>query len=89
MTSRTTARCRRAYAELPERVRLQAREAYRTFVRDPQHPSLRLKPVHSTRPVYSARVGLGYRALAVREGEVWIWFWIGSHAEYDRLLTQL
>ena len=28
-------------------------------------------------------------ALAVREGDVWIWFWIGSHAEYDRLLTQL
>jgi hypothetical protein len=89
VTSRTTARFRRAYAELPERVRSQARDAYRTFVQDPQHPSLRLKPVHPTRPVYSVRVGLGYRALAVRENEVWIWFWIGSHAEYDRLLTQL
>lgn len=89
MTSRTTARFRRAYAALPERVRQQAREAYRTFARDPQHPSLRLKSAHATRPVYSARVGLGYRALAIRDGEVWVWFWIGSHAEYDRLLTQL
>ncbi len=89
MTSRTTARFRRAYAELPERIRLQAREAYQTFARDPQHPSLRFKPVHPSRPIFSARVGLGYRALAVREGDVWIWFWIGSHAEYDRLLTQL
>lgn len=89
MTSRTTTRFRRAYTALPERVRQQAREAYRTFARDPQHPSLRLKPVHPTRPVYSARVGLGHRALAVREGDVWVWFWIGSHAEYDRLLTQL
>ena len=89
MTSRTTARFRRAYAELPERVRHQAREAYHMFQRDARHPSLRLKPVHPNRPIYSARVGLGYRALAVREGEVWVWFWIGSHAEYDRLLTQL
>lgn len=89
MTSCTTARFRRAYAELPERIRLQARDAYRTFARDPQHPSLHLKRVHPTRPVYSARVGLGYRALAVREGERWVWFWIGSHAEYDRLLAQL
>jgi hypothetical protein len=87
--SRTTARFRRAYAELPERVRLQAREAYRTFARDPQHPSLRLKPVHPTRPIYAARVGLGYRAVAVRDGDVRVWFWIGSHAEYDRLLDQL
>lgn len=90
MVSRTTARFRRAYAGLPERVRAQAREAYRTFARDPQHPGLRLKPVHPSRPVYSARVGLGYRALAVREdGDVWVWFWIGSHAEYDRLLAGL
>ena len=89
MTSRTTARFRRAYAELPERIRLQAREAYQTFVRDPQHPSLRFKAVHPSRPIFSAWVGLGYRALAVREGDVWVWFWIGSHAEYDRLLTQL
>src|SRR5690606_21901904 len=42
VTSRTTARFRRAYAELPERVRLQAREAYRKFVRDPQHASIRV-----------------------------------------------
>lgn len=89
MTSRTTARFRRAYAELPEHVRRQAREAYRTFARNPQHPSLRLKPVHPTQPISSARVGLGYRAVARRERGRWIWFWIGSHADYNRLLTQL
>lgn len=89
MTSRTTARFRRTYAALPAHVRVQAREAYRTFQRDPAYPGLRLKPVHPTQPIYSARVGLGYRALAVREADVWIWFWIGSHAEYDRLLAQL
>jgi hypothetical protein len=36
--------------------------------------------------VYSLRIGLGYRALGVTEGTVVVWFWIGSHAECDRLL---
>lgn len=75
--SRTTARFRRAYAALPAHVRV----AYRTFQRDPSYPGRRLKQVHTSQPVYSARVGLGYRALAVRHGEVWVWFWIGAHAD--------
>lgn len=87
MTSRTTRRFRDAYAELPEYVRTQARAAYRQFQRDPHHPSLRFRQVHPTRPIYSARVGLGYRALAVRDGETVVWFWVGSHAEYDRLIA--
>ena len=66
----------------------QARLAYRLFRDNPEHPSLRFKPVHSTRPIYSARVGLGYRALAVRDGEAVVWFWIGSHADYDQLLKR-
>jgi len=70
-------------------VRAQAREAYRTFQRDPQHPGLRLKQVHATEAIFSVRVGLGYRALAVRDAQDWLWFWIGSHADYDRLLKQL
>src|SRR5437667_11361617 len=55
----------------------------------PRHPSLQFRQVHTARPIYSARVGLGYRALAVIEGEVVIWFWIVTHAEYDRLLRSL
>jgi hypothetical protein len=45
--------------------------------------------VHPTRPIFSARVGLGYRALAVKEESAVIWFWIGSHADYDKLLARL
>ena len=67
----------------------QARLAYRLFRDNPEHPSLRFKPVHPSRPIYSARVGLGYRALAVRDGEAVIWFWIGSHADYDHVLKRL
>ena len=52
-------------------------------------PGLHFKKVHATRPIYSARVGLGYRALAVRDGDTVIWFWIGAHDEYERLLRTL
>jgi hypothetical protein len=50
---------------------------------------VRFKQVHAQRPIDSARVGHGYRALAVREGEDLVWLWIGSHAEYDQLLSRL
>jgi hypothetical protein len=89
VTSHTTERFRAAFAELPERVQRSSRRAYRTFLKNPSHPSLRFKQVHATRPIFSARVALGYHALCVREGEDFIWFWIGSHAEYDRLLSRL
>ena len=49
----------------------------------------RFKRVHATAPVYAARVGLGYRALAVLDDDVTVWFWIGTHAEYDQLLRTL
>lgn len=70
MTSKTTRRFREAYGRLPEHVRRRAREAYRRFKSDPSHPSLRFKQVHATEPIYAARVGLGYRTLAVRDGDV-------------------
>ena len=89
MISRTTRRFREAYGRLPEHVHRRAREAFRRFKDNPSHPSLRFKQVHATQPIYSARVGLGYRALAVMDGEVVVWFWIGTHAEFDQLLRTL
>jgi hypothetical protein len=38
--------------------------------------------------VYSVRVGIGYRAVGVLEDDVIVWFWIGSHAEYNGLLSR-
>jgi hypothetical protein len=87
--SHTSARFRSALDALPARVQQSARRAYRVFLDDPRHPSLQYKQVHPTRPIFSARVALGYRALCVREGDDLIWFWIGSHSDYDRLLSQL
>jgi hypothetical protein len=42
--------------------------------------------VHANEPIMSVRVGLGYRALGVMHRDDIIWFWIGSHADYDRLV---
>jgi len=40
-------------------------------------------------PVYSIRVGIGWRALGVMVDDTIVWFWIGSHAEYELLLREL
>lgn len=89
MNSRTTRRFRELMADLPESVRRQARAAYRLFQTDPAHPGLRFKQVHPTPPTYSVRVGIGYRAVGILAGDTVTWFWIGSHADYDKLLDQL
>ena len=89
MISHTTARFRKAYRALPVDVRQQARRAYQLFKVNPYHPGLHFKQIHAARPIYSARVGLNYRTLGIREGDTIIWFWIGSHADYDTLIAQL
>ena len=89
MKSHTTERFRKLFAALPESVREQAREAYRFFRDNPQHPGLQFKRVHTSRPVYSARVNIDYRVLGVREGDEIVWFWIGSHDDYEKLLARL
>ncbi len=89
MNSRTTRRFRELFAALPAHVQQQAREAYRLFRQNPAHPGLRFKQVHADPPIYSARVGISYRAVGVRDGDTIIWYWTGSHADYDNLLKQL
>jgi hypothetical protein len=87
--SRTIEQFRKALADLPHQVQNQARQAYRQFQQNPEHRSLRFKPIHAVLPIYSARVGKGYRALGQRDEKGIVWFWIGSHADYDKLLSQL
>jgi hypothetical protein len=86
--SRTTASFRRALSKLPSEARRHARRAYRQFKDDPSHPSLRFKPIHARDPIYSARVGIHHRAVGVVTGNEIIWFWIGTHAQYDRVITR-
>lgn len=89
MNSHTTEAFREVLSQLPEHIQRQAREAYRIFRDNPNHPSLWFKQVHPTRPIYSARVSLGYRALGIREGDDNVRFWIGSHADYEGLIRRM
>jgi hypothetical protein len=89
MKSRTTPRFWAAYRELPDDIKERAREAYARFRDNPSHPSLQFKKVHDVEPVYSARITRSYRALGLLAGDEVTWFWIGSHDDYDRLLTRL
>lgn len=89
MRSRTTRRFRDAFSRLPEPVKERAREAYRRFAENPGHPGLRFKRVHAREPIYSVRVSKNYRAVGIREDDTVIWFWIGSHADYDDLISRL
>jgi hypothetical protein len=89
MNSRTTRQFHELLAAMPLRVRQQAREAYRLFQQNPAHPGLHFKKVHADPPIYSARVGIGYRAVGAVDGNTVVWFWIGSHADYERLLAGL
>lgn len=72
-----------AYRLLPENIRALADKNFDLLKSDPRHPSLQLKKVGR---YVSARVGLRYRALAVETEGGLMWFWIGSHADYDALL---
>ena len=89
MKSRTTRRFRELLAVLLEHVRNQAREAYLQFEQNPAHPSLCFKRVHDTRSIFSARISLDYRAVGTVTGDEVVWFWVGSHADYDKVLKML
>jgi len=71
------------YRQLPEDVRAVADKNFALLRQDPRHPSLRLKKVGA---FWSARVSLRYRALARDREEGLVWFWIGCHTDYERLL---
>jgi hypothetical protein len=87
--SKATAKFWKCYRALPIDIRRQAKEAYALFQHDPWYPSLRFKRVHSSLPVYSVRVSKDYRAVGILKEERVVWFWIGSHSEYDKLLKKL
>jgi len=89
MNSRTTRRFRQLFAALPSQVQKQAREAYRLFLQNSSHPGLHFKKVHSDPATYSARVGISYRALGARDDDSIVWFWIGSHSDYEKFLSQM
>lgn len=71
------------YRQLPSDIQELADRCYELLQQDPKYPSLHFKKVGR---FWSVRIGLYYRAIAVERNSDIVWFWIGSHPEYDRLL---
>jgi len=80
---RATASFWRLYHALPHDVRDRADKAFAMLKADARHPSLHLKKVGT---LWSARVSRNHRALAVEDAEGLVWIWIGTHADYERLI---
>ena len=73
----------KSYDLLPSTARKTADKNFELLKSDPHHPSLHLKKIGS---YWSVRAGIQYRALGIQDEAGIIWFWIGDHAEYDRLI---
>jgi hypothetical protein len=80
---RASAKFWRYYDQLPADIQQLADSCYELLKQDSRHPSLHFK---KTGRYWSARIGIHYRAVAVQEGNDFVWFWIGHHSEYDRLI---
>lgn len=79
---RTTDQFWERYHALPGDVQSLADKNFQLLKENSRHPSLQFKKVGN---FWSVRVGLAHRALAVEDGADFIWVWIGSHTDYDRL----
>jgi hypothetical protein len=83
----TTRRFWKCYNDLPKNVQEIADQCYELLKADPSHPSLHFKKIG--KKYWSVRAGLDYRALGVEVESGISWFWIGTHAEYDKLIDKL
>lgn len=86
MKSQVTQDFMSCFARLPARIQEQARAAYRVWQKNTSHPGLQFKHIQGFEDLYSVRVGRGWRALGMIDGDTITWFWIGSHADYDKLI---
>ena len=72
------------YEALPTDIRQLADKNYQLLKSDPRHPSLHFKKVGE---YWSVRIGAHHRALAVQIEAGMYWFWIGTHADYDKIVA--
>lgn len=86
MRSRATQKFWKYYQRLPIEVQRRTRKAFQLWKANPYRPSLYFKRVDDQEPLYSARVDDDHRVFGVLDGDIVIWYWIGNHDEYERLL---
>lgn len=82
---RTTTRFWKCFEKLSLPVQKIAKQDFQLLKTNRWHPSLHFKKVGK---LWSVRIGIGHRALAVEEGEDFIWVWIGTHDEYERIIKE-
>jgi len=87
MTSKASPRFWQLFSGLPADVQRIAVQNYELWLANPNHPSLRYRRLKGRDNVVTVRAGDHYRALGLLETDGVVWFWIGSHAEYDRLVS--
>ena len=77
------------YHALPDDIRVRADKQFSLLKTDQKHPSLQFKKLGESRgqEIWSARVTLNYRALAIRRPDGYLWFWIGDHKTYESLIS--
>ena len=85
MIHKTIKRFWKTYWKLNPETRSLADKAFDLLKTTPTHPSLQFKKVGK---LYSARIDISYRALAYKDGDHYIWVWIGNHDDYERLINQ-
>jgi hypothetical protein len=74
------------FNDLPPEIQKLARANYELLKANPRHPSLHFK---KARVYWSVRIGRNYRALGKQLDNGILWGWIGSHAEYEKVLASL
>jgi mRNA-degrading endonuclease RelE of RelBE toxin-antitoxin system len=87
MKHRTLPRFWKHYYRLPQEIQDLADKNFEILKTDSHHPSLHLKRIGGTKHLWSVRVGAHYRALGLDKPDGIVWFWIGTHAEYGKLLS--
>jgi hypothetical protein len=75
----------KCFNKLPSPMQEIAREQFDKLKIDPKHPSLHFKKIGK---LWSVRISSFYRALAVKDGDTYVWTWIGTHDEYKMMLRQ-
>lgn len=80
---KTTDDFREWFNKLPETIQDQARKQFELLKSNPSYPSLHFKKVGR---FWSVRISSYHRALAIKDGEDYIWVWIGSHDDYERMI---
>ena len=86
MKHRATTSFWKKYDALDSKTQKLADKNFILLKQSPRHPSLQFKKLNSE--LWSVRIGIGYRALALPSADGFDWIWIGSHAEYDRIIAE-